>query len=98
MLVLFLMPPGRLFAGGAPVSGDWRFVVAVLILLALFLLLAALPITEQLLGLDRLQQASDYAIVGAVVLVWSVVLRAIWWVMSIMGRIRRSPELLEGAS
>jgi magnesium-transporting ATPase (P-type) len=98
MLVLFLKPPGRLFAGGAPVSGDWRFVVAILILLALSLLVAPLPITEQLLGLDRLQQASDYAIVGAVVLVWAVVLRAIWWIMSIVERIRRSPEILEDAS
>jgi magnesium-transporting ATPase (P-type) len=97
-LVLFLKPPGRLFAGGAPVSGDWRFVAVVLVLLALFLLLAPLPITEQLLGLDKLQQSSDYAIVGAVVLVWAVVLRVIWWIMSIVEKIRHSPEALEGAS
>jgi cation-transporting ATPase E len=98
MLVLFLKPPGRLFAGGAPVSGDWRFVVAVLILLALFLLVAPLRLTEEFLGLEPLQQASDYVIIGAAVLAWAVSLRVIWWIMSLIERLRRSPEVLEGAS
>ena len=96
-LVLFLKPPGRLFGGGAPVSGDWRFVPVVLILLALFLLLAPLPITEEFLGIDRLQQTSDYAIVGAVVVIWAMALRTIWWTMSLVERIRRSPEPQEDA-
>jgi magnesium-transporting ATPase (P-type) len=95
-LVLFLKPPGRLFAGIAPVSGDWRFVAVVLILLALFLLLAPLPITEEFLGIDRLQQPSDYAIVGAVTLVWAMVLRAVWGIMSLLVGFRRSPEPVEG--
>ena len=96
-LVLFLKPPGRLFAGVAPVSGDWRFVVVVVVFLALFLLLAPLPITEEFLGIDRLRHAADYAIVAAAVLGWAVALRAIWWGISLVERIRRSPELLEGA-
>jgi magnesium-transporting ATPase (P-type) len=95
MLVLFLKPPGRLFAGGAPVSGDWRFVLVVLVLLALFLLIAPLPITEQFLGLETLEGASDYAIVGAAVVGWAVVLRAIWWIMSLVEATRRSDRASE---
>jgi len=90
MLVIFLKPPGRLFAGGAPVSGDWRFVGVVLVLIALFLLVAPLSLTEQFLGLETLEKASDYAIVGATVLGWAVVLRAIWWILSLIEKARRS--------
>jgi magnesium-transporting ATPase (P-type) len=96
-LVLFLKPPGRLFGGGAPVSGDWRFVPVVLILLALFLLLAPLPITEEFLGIDRLQQSTDYATVGAVVLAWAVVLRGTWWIMSLVDRFQQSQGPPESA-
>jgi cation-transporting ATPase E len=95
MLVVFLKPPGRLFAGGAPVSGDWRFVGVVLALIALFLLVAPLPITEQFLGLETLDEASDYAIVGATVVGWAVVLRAIWWILSLIEKTRRSHQASE---
>ncbi len=96
-LVLFLKPPGRLFAGIAPVSGNWRFVAVVLILLILFLLLAPLPITEEFLGIDRLQQPTDYATVGAAVLAWAVALRGTWWIMSLADRFQHSPEPPESA-
>jgi cation-transporting ATPase E len=97
-LVIFLKPPGRLFAGGAPVSGDWRFVVVVMVLLALFLLVAPLPLTEQFLGLETLEEASDYAIVGAAVLGWAVILRAIWWILSLVERFRSSTQAVEARS
>jgi len=96
MLVIFLKPPGRLFAGGAPVSGDWRFVVVVLVLLALFLLVAPLSLTEQFLGLETLEEAADYAIVGATVVGWAVALRTIWWILSLIGKTRRSHQASQG--
>ena len=96
MLVIFLKPPGRLFAGGAPVSGDWRFVGVVLVLMALFLLVAPLPITDQFLGLTTLEEASDYAIVGAAVAAWAVALRAIWWILSLIEKTRRSVRVSAG--
>jgi hypothetical protein len=49
-----------------------------------------LSLTEQFLGLETLEKASDYAIVGATVLGWAVVLRAIWWILSLIEKARRS--------
>jgi cation-transporting ATPase E len=86
LLVLFLKPPTRLWAGGAPVSGDWRFAVAVTILIAAFLLLSWIPLARELFLVDWLRQPADYAIIGLVVLGWAVVLRVTWWAIPFVAR------------
>ncbi len=86
LLVLFLRPPTRLWRSAAQPSGGLRFTVVVIILLAAFLLLPAIPLARELFLLDWLRQPTDYAIVGMVVLGWAVVLRVVLWAVPLVAK------------
>lgn len=81
-IVLFLRPPIRFLAGGAPVSEDRRISLMVVVLFVLFFLTVALSAAIPFLGttllLDWLNSAQDYLIIGIAVLVWAVFLLGIW--------------------
>jgi magnesium-transporting ATPase (P-type) len=95
MLVLFLKPPTRLWAGVSPPSGDWRFAIAVAVLLVAFLFLSWIPLARELFLVDWLRRLQDYAIIGLVVLCWAVSLRIFWWAMAIVARKRQALPVAE---
>jgi magnesium-transporting ATPase (P-type) len=82
LAVLFLRPPFRILAGGAPVSKDRRIFLMVIVLAVLFFLTvaltAAIPFLQDLLMLDWLDPLTDYLIVSAIVIVWAILLLLTW--------------------
>jgi magnesium-transporting ATPase (P-type) len=84
MVVLFLRPPNRLLAGGAPVSDDRRIAMMVLVLFVLYFITVAItvaiPFLQETLMLDWLDSNTDYLIIAVVVIVWAISLRTIWLV------------------
>ena len=89
LVVLFLRPPFRLLAGGAPLSKDRRIFYMVVVLTVLFFitvaLSAAIPFIQDLLLMDWLDPLTDFLIVGLVVLVWAVALLVTWRVWRLEG-------------
>jgi magnesium-transporting ATPase (P-type) len=87
-LVLFVRSPwGSLTVDGTD-QGDWRPTALVLGLLVIFLLLPAIPLAQQFLGLDWLRQPSDYLVVGFVLICWAFLLGLIWWIMRLASQRR----------
>jgi magnesium-transporting ATPase (P-type) len=87
LLVVFIRPPWRPRFGATTQSGDWRPTGAILILMALFLLLAGLPIVEELFAVDRLRAREDYLVVGLAVLAWAFSLRFLLWIFPMVPRV-----------
>jgi magnesium-transporting ATPase (P-type) len=99
LLVVFIKSPwGSMTVDGTD-QRDWRPAALVLGLLVIFLLLPAIPLARQFLGLDWLRQPSDYLAVGLVLLAWALVLGLIWWIMRLasQGRMRRARQRLTTA-
>ena len=96
LVVLFLRPPFRLLAGGAPVSHDRRIFLMVVVLTVLFFitvaLSAAIPFLQDLLMLDWLNPITDLLIVATIVIVWAVLLLLTWRVWRTPG-IWNDPEM-----
>jgi cation-transporting ATPase E len=96
LVVLFLRPPFRLLAGGAPVSQDRRIFLMVVVLTVLFFitvaLSAAIPFLQDLLMLDWLKPITDLLIVATNVIVWAVLLLLTWRVWRTPG-IWNDPEM-----
>ena len=84
LLVVLLRPPVRGFiltgTGRDERSGDWRPTALVLVLLILVLVVASIPLADQLFGLKPLRQPVDYAIVGLAVLAWAFAAAFLWQV------------------
>jgi len=82
LVVLFLRPPFRLLAGGAPFSKDRRIFLMVVVLTVLFFITVALssaiPFLYDLLLLEWLNPFTDYLIIATIVIVWAVLLLLIW--------------------
>ncbi len=99
LLVVFIRSPwGSMIADGTE-QGDWRPTALVFGLLVIFLLLPAIPLARQFLGLDWLRQPSDYLAVGLVLLCWALALGLIWGIMRLAssGRLRRARQRLTTA-
>ena len=79
LLVLFLKPLTRLWAGGAPLSGDLRFSLLVLVLMVAFFALGAIPLAEQFLYFTWLERPMDYLVIVLVAGWWAFTLRFIWF-------------------
>jgi len=80
LLVIFVRPPTRVFAGGSPLSRDWRPTWLVMILLFAFILVASIPLAQELLKIGWLQEPSHYLFIMLVVTGWAFTLRLIWLV------------------
>jgi len=104
LVVLFLRPPFRLLAGGAPVRKDRRISKIVVVLTVLFFLTVALssaiPFLHDLLLLEWLNPLTDYLIIAAIVIVWAVLLLLIWriWRISSIQEIEDASALEEVTS
>ena len=89
MVVLFLRPPFRILAGGAPVSKDRRIFLMVIVLAVLFLITVAIsvaiPFLQDTLMLDWLNSAQDYLIIGVIMVIWAVSLLVIWRIWRLAG-------------
>ncbi len=83
VLVILLRPPLRglllVGMGNSERSGDWRPTAMVLVLMALVIFAAWIPLADDLVGLRPLQQARDYAVVGLAVLAWASAAVLLWW-------------------
>jgi cation-transporting ATPase E len=76
-LMIFLKPPTRLWVGGAPLSGDWRYTITALGLVSLFMTLVALPPFQRFFELASLSLL-DYIFLICVVLEWCLIQRTLW--------------------
>ena len=81
LLVVFVRPPWRGWASDGARDGDWRPTWLALAMVALFFLMATIPLTQRLLLLDWLQQPADYLIVGIAVAAWAITVRVVWWIL-----------------
>ncbi len=82
LLVVLLRPPvrGLTLAGTGrdERSGDWRPAALVVVLLILVLIVASIPLADQLFGLKPLRQLTHYAIVVIAVLAWAFAASLLW--------------------
>jgi len=78
LLVLFVKPPTRLWAGGSPRSTDWRPTWLVLVLLFAYVLVVSIPLAQELLEIGWLRTPSHYLFILLVASGWAFTLRLIW--------------------
>ena len=89
VLVIFVKPPGRLWAGGASLTGDWRLTGLVIFLQAAFFLTVWIPLAQKYLKVEPLHEPIDYLIIGLVVVCWAITLRLAWWFWPLKQVIRK---------
>ena len=93
--MIFLRPPKKYLAGGAPVSQDWKIFWMAVVLGILFIvtvaITVAIPFLQTTLMLDWLNSTKDYLVVGLVVLLWGISLLVIWRIWRLEG-IWNQPE------
>ncbi|CAN5615504.1 HAD-IC family P-type ATPase [soil metagenome] len=77
ILLVFVEPPRRFFAGGDELSGDWRPTILAGIMLAALVVIINVGFLRDFFGMGKLSRQDLLVIVG-VVAVWAVTLRAIW--------------------
>jgi cation-transporting P-type ATPase E len=77
LLLPFLKPPHRMFVGGEPYSGDWRYVIAAIVLtIGLILVLTISPVRE-FYELSVLSPG-DIGFLLLVAIEWALILRMTW--------------------
>jgi cation-transporting ATPase E len=77
LLLVFVEPPTPWWAGGDSLSGDRRPAILALGLLAAFIVFLLLPRAGGFFDFSRLKYY-DYFIIGAVSIVWGIILRKVW--------------------
>lgn len=77
LLVIFVEPPTRWFAGGDEFSGDWRPTIVVILMLITFVGVILIAPLRQFFELIALPLPA-YAGIVAVALIWMLVLRRAW--------------------
>jgi cation-transporting ATPase E len=77
LLVVFIKPPRLAWWSGSPQSGAWWPLILAVVLAAAVVLVARIPLAQQLLQLDVLRQPTDYGTIGLAVLAWAATLRLI---------------------
>jgi cation-transporting ATPase E len=77
ILIAYVEPPTRMWVGGDVFSGDWRPSALAGALLLLYGMIMALPAGRGFFELVPLR-ATDYLLIGALVIVWALLLRLIW--------------------
>ncbi|KPK06967.1 MAG: hypothetical protein AMJ56_13865 [Anaerolineae bacterium SG8_19] len=78
LLIVFVQPPSPFWVGGDVLSRDWRNTYMAIVLFVLFIVITILPLTQELFRMTTLQDVRAYAFIGAVVIVWLFLVRAIW--------------------
>jgi cation-transporting ATPase E len=78
LLVVFVEPPTRFFAGGDQLAGDWRPTILALGLFVVMLTSPWVPVLNDFFSLGGLRQPVDALIIGGITLVWVLALRFTW--------------------
>ncbi|BAZ40072.1 HAD superfamily ATPase [Calothrix sp. NIES-4101] len=76
-LLPFLKPPTRFWVGAEPLSKDWRYTIAMLVLFVIFMLTLAIPPLRQFFELAALTW-QDCLFLVLVALEWCLILRVVW--------------------
>ncbi|PAX53274.1 HAD-IC family P-type ATPase [Brunnivagina elsteri] len=76
-LLPFLKPPTRFWVGAEPLSKDWRYTIATLVLFVIFMLTLAIPPLRNFFELAPLTW-QDCLFLVLVALEWCLILRVIW--------------------
>ncbi|BCL82754.1 cation transporter E1-E2 family ATPase [Ktedonobacteria bacterium brp13] len=77
LLVPFVVPPARWWAGGSNLSSDWRPTLLAAGLLVVYLGVIAFPPLRTFFSLAALHPI-DYLFIGAAALLWSIIQRWLW--------------------
>lgn len=77
LLIVFVEPPTKHWAGGDELSGDWRPTILAGVMLAAFAALLGWPEGRGFFDIVLLRPL-DYVLIGAAVAIWGFVLRTIW--------------------
>jgi cation-transporting ATPase E len=78
LLIIFVEPPTKWWAGGDVLSGDWRPTLLAIGLLILFFVFLAIPTLREFYGLSLLRQPYHYVVIALAAIIWVFVLRFIW--------------------
>ena len=78
LLVLFVQPPTRFWVGGDVLGGDRRIIYMVIVLFLVFIAATHIPLTQRWFRLAPLEDVTDYLVLGAISVLWLLVVRAIW--------------------
>jgi len=78
LLVIFVEPPTKWWAGGDILSGDRRPTLLAIGLFFLFVVFLAVPPMRDFYGLTPLRQLDHYVIIALAVIIWLFVLRFVW--------------------
>jgi cation-transporting P-type ATPase E len=76
-LLPFLKPPTQFFVGGEPLSGDWRYTIMAICLLAFYMVALITPPLRNFFTIAFLSW-QDYGILAGVAIGWALGLRAVW--------------------
>ncbi len=77
LLILLVKPPTRFWTGGAPLSGDWRYLVLALAMLGMFIVLLVVPGLRSLFDLEVLLPI-DYLVLALLAFLWALLVRTAW--------------------
>ena len=77
LLMPFLKPPTRAWVGGEPLSGDWRYSIVASIPIGIYGIILAVKPLREFFELSLLSPI-DYLFLGAIALIWCLVLRHVW--------------------
>jgi len=78
LLLIFVEPPSKWWAGGDKLSGDWRPIYLALGLLIVFALFLLIPPLRNFYGLTLLRQPSHYLIIMVATISWVFFTRLLW--------------------
>jgi magnesium-transporting ATPase (P-type) len=78
LMVLFIKPPNRFWAGDTPVRRDKRFIWMVLVMFVLFGIVLIIPLAQELLKVTPLRQIEHYLIIVVVTIIWAIITKLIW--------------------
>jgi cation-transporting ATPase E len=76
-LLPFIKPPHRIWVGGEPFSGDWRYTIASVVLLGVLIVTLMSPPLRQFYELAALGW-QDILFLLLVTAEWSLILRIMW--------------------
>ncbi|MGK7905078.1 MAG: HAD-IC family P-type ATPase [Hormoscilla sp.] len=77
LLMPFLKPPTRVWVGGEPLSGDWRYSIVASILIGIYGIILAVKPLREFFDLSLLSPI-DYLFLGLISLIWCLLLRYVW--------------------
>jgi cation-transporting ATPase E len=78
ILLIFVEPPTKWWAGGDVLSGDWRPTYLAIGLLILFAVCVIIPAARDFYGLTLLRQTSHYVLLTLATIIWIFALRFVW--------------------